>query len=139
MGKKLTQVKGRLRSVDDNRGMRTLRHFTFISRLVLAWFVLSLGVAVASPIVKPQDILMVCTGTGVMKVLLQAEDGSISEVAGNGMDCPLCASMVAPPPMDHWAVEPVQPLSYALQGIPSAHIAARTAAPFPARGPPVSL
>jgi hypothetical protein len=139
MAKKMTQVKGRVRSVDDNRAMRTLRHFTFLSRLVLVWFVLSLGVAVASPIVKPQDILMVCTGTGVMKVLLQAEDGSTSEVVGNSMDCPLCASMVAPPPMDHWAVEPVQPLAFALQGIPSAHIAARTAAPLPARGPPVSI
>ena len=139
MAKKLPQVKGRVRSVDDNRAMRTLRHFTFLSRLVLAWFVLSLGVAVASPIVKPQDILLVCTGSGAMKMLVQADDGSTSEVVGNSMDCPLCAPMVAPPPMDHRAVEPVQPLSYALQGIPRAHIAARTAAPFPARGPPVSL
>ena len=59
----------------DNRDMRTLRHFTFISRLVLAWFVLSLGVAVASPIVKPKDILLVCTGSGAMKVLVKAPDG----------------------------------------------------------------
>jgi hypothetical protein len=100
--------------------------------------VLSLGVAVASPIVKPQDILMVCTGTGVMKVLLQADDGSVSEVSSNTMDCPLCAPMVAPPPVAHLAAEPAQPLAYALQAIPSAHIAARTAAPLPARGPPVS-
>ena len=117
--------------------MRTLRHFTFLSRLVLAWFVLSLGVAVASPIVKPQDILMVCTGSGAMKVLVQAEDGSTSEVAGNSMDCPLCAPMVAPPPVDHWAAEPSPPRAYSLQASPSAHIAARTAAPLPARGPPI--
>ena len=116
--------------------MRNLRHFTFLSRLVLAWFVLSLGIAVASPIVKPQDILMVCTGSGAMKVLVQAEDGSTAEVAGNSMDCPLCAPMVAPPPVDHWAAEPSQPLAYSLQAIPSALIAARTAAPLPARGPP---
>ena len=32
--------------------------------------------------------------------------------------------------------EPAQPLAYALQSIPAAHIAARTAAPLPARGPP---
>jgi hypothetical protein len=139
MAKKLTQVKGPVRSVDDNRGMRTLRHFTFLSRLVLAWFVLSLGIAVASPIVKPQDILLVCTGSGAMKVLVQAEDGSVSEVSSNTMDCPLCAPMAAPPPVEHWAVEPVQPLAFALQGIPSSHIAARTAAPLPARGPPVSI
>jgi hypothetical protein len=125
--------------VDDNRGMRTLRHFTFLSRLVLAWFVLSLGIAVASPIVKPQDILLVCTGSGAMKMLVKAADGTASEATGNTMDCPLCAPMVAPPPVDQWAAEPAQPLAYALQAIPSAHIAARTAAPLPARGPPVSI
>jgi hypothetical protein len=117
--------------------MRTLRHFTFISRLVLAWFVLSLGIAVASPIVKPQDILLVCSGSGAMKMLVQADDGSASEVTTNTLDCPLCAPMAAPPAVDHWAEQPAQPLAHALQAIPSAHIAARTAAPLPARGPPV--
>jgi hypothetical protein len=136
MAKKLTQVNGRVRSVDDNRAMRTLRHFTVLSRLVLAWFVLSLGVAVASPIVKPQDILLVCTGSGAMKVLVQAADGSASEVTTNTLDCPLCVPMVAPPPVDHRAAQPIQPVAYALQAIPSAHIAVRTAAPLPARGPP---
>jgi hypothetical protein len=102
----------------------------------LAWFVLSLGVAVASPIVKPQDILLVCTGSGAMKVLVKAADGSASEAASNSMDCPLCAPVAAPPPVEYWAVEAAQPLAYALQGIPSAHIAARTAASLPARGPP---
>jgi len=116
--------------------MQTLRHFTFISRLVLAWFVLSLGVAVASPIVKPQDILLVCTGSGAMKVLVQSDDGGTTELASSSMDCPLCATTGAPPPMARAVVEPAQPLAYALQSIPSAHIAARTAAPLPARGPP---
>lgn len=116
--------------------MRTLRHFSLITRLVLAWFVLSLGVAVASPIVKPQDILLVCTGAGAMKVLVQAEDGTATEVTSTGMDCPLCASLAAPPPVARLAAQPAQPLAYALQSIPSAHIAARTAAPLSARGPP---
>jgi len=118
--------------------MRTLRHFTILTRLVLAWFVLSLGVAVASPIVKPQDILLVCTGSGAMKVLVKAADGSASEVASNSMDCPLCVSLAAPPPVPRLNAEPAQPLAYALQAIPAAHIAARTAAPLPARGPPTS-
>ena len=122
--------------MDDNRAMRNLRHFTFLSRLVLAWFVLSLGVAVASPIVKPQDILLVCTGSGAMKMLVQADDGNATDVTASTLDCPLCAPMVAPPPILFWAAEPAQPLAYALQAIPCAHIAARTAAPLPARGPP---
>jgi hypothetical protein len=132
----LIRIKGSVSCLVDNPQMRTLRHFTFLSRLVLAWFVLSLGVAVASPIVKPQDILLVCTGSGAMKVLVKAADGTASEVTGNTMDCPLCAPMVAPPPVDHWVAEPSQPLAYALLATPSAHIAARTAAPLPARGPP---
>lgn len=119
--------------------MHTLRHFTFLTRLVLAWFVLSLGVAVASPLIAPQSTVLVCTGAGVMKVLVTSDDGSTTEVVRNSMDCPLCAPVAPPPPLAQAAVEPFQPLSYALQGIPSAHIAARTAAPLPARGPPPSL
>lgn len=116
--------------------MQTLRHFTILLRLVLAWFVLSLGVAVASPLVQPQDVLLVCTGSGAMKVLVKADDGSTSEVASNSMDCPLCVSLAAPPLVARLHAEPAQPLAYALQAIASAHIAARTAAPLPARGPP---
>jgi len=118
--------------------MQTLRRLTILPRLVLAWFVLSLGVAVASPIVKPQDMLLVCTGSGAMKVLVKADDGSTSEVAGSSMNCPLCASVSAPPPVACQSAEPAQPLAYALQTIPATHIAARTAALPPARGPPAS-
>ncbi len=121
------------------QAMQTLRHFSHFSRLVLVWFVLSLGVAVASPIVKPQDILLVCTGSGAMKVLVQADDGSTTEVVSGHVDCPLCATLSAPPPVVRLSAEPTQPLAYALQAIPSAHIAARTAAPLSARGPPAVL
>ncbi len=114
-----------------------LRHFTILTRLVLAWFVLSLGVAVASPIVKPQDILLVCTGTGAMKVLVKADDGSTREMVSATLDCPLCAAVSAPPAVAGPGVELAQPLAYALKSIPAAHIAARTAAPLPARGPPI--
>jgi hypothetical protein len=116
--------------------MQTLRNFTFLARLVLAWLVLSLGVAVASPIVKPQNVLLVCSGSGAMKIIVTADDGSTSEVGSTAMDCPLCATAGAPPPAFAVQAQPPQPLAYALQSIPSAHIAARTAAPLPARGPP---
>lgn len=117
--------------------MQTLRHFTSLTRLVLAWFVMSLGMAVASPLVNPQDTLLVCTGTGAMKVLIKADDGSTREVAPSAMDCPLCVPASAPPPVMLVPTEPTGPLAYALLSIPSAHIAARTAAPLPPRGPPI--
>lgn len=119
--------------------MQTLRRFTNLSRLVLAWFVLSLGIAVASPVVSPQDTLLVCTGSGAMKVLLKADDGSSNEIVPSALDCPLCASVSAPPPIAQAPVLPPCPLAYALQSIPSAHIAARTTAALPARGPPSLL
>lgn len=115
--------------------MRTLRHFTIIARLVLAWFVLSLGVAVASPLFTPKNIHQICTGVGTVMVV-DADDGSSSQVQVKAMECPLCASLAAPPPVPSLNAEPAQPLAYALQAIPAAHIAARTAAPLPARGPP---
>ncbi len=116
-----------------------LRRSRFLARLVLAWFVLSLGAAVASPIVAPQGLEVICSSAGVMKVLVRAADGSVSEVSKPMLDCPACAAPVAaPPPVVGTQVVPPQPLAYALQSLPSAHIAARIAAPLPARGPPAS-
>jgi len=116
--------------------MRALRHFTNLTRLALAWFVLAVGAAAASPLIQPQEFLVVCSSPGAMKLLIQAPDGSTSDVGDNSMDCPLCLSVVAPPPLASPSAEPAQPLAYALQTIAAAHIAALTAAPLPARGPP---
>lgn len=115
--------------------MPSLRRAHFLARLVLVWFALSIGVAIASPMVNPQSTQLICTGSGVMKVLITTADG-VQEVASQSMDCPLCASMGAPPPAARPATEPHLPLSYAVQNIPAAVIAKLTAAPPPARGPP---
>jgi hypothetical protein len=115
--------------------LQTLRRATTLARWVLLGFVLSLGVAIASPIVHPQATQLICSASGGMKLIVTAADGS-TEVASQGMDCPLCVSIVASPPVLKSGFEPVQPLSYALLPIPAAIIAQRTAAPPPARGPP---
>lgn len=101
----------------------------------MAWFVLSLGVAVASPLVSPQSIELICSGSGAIKVLLKTDDGA-KEMSSHTLDCPLCAHVGAPPPVSHVDVPVVHPLAHALRPVPAAHIAARTAAPLPARGPP---
>ena len=115
--------------------MNAMRHLRSITRLVLVWFVVSIGVAVASPIVQPKSTLLVCTGAG-MKALVQSEDGSTTEQGRMALDCPLCVTMSAPPPESDVTVQSIHPLAYATQSIPAAHVAARTAAPLPARGPP---
>lgn len=113
--------------------LRTARH---LARLVLVWFALSLGVAVASPMVNPVEMELVCTSAGAMKVLVKTDDG-VKELSGHTLDCPLCAISGAPPLANRLEAEPPHPLSHALQPLAAAHIAARTAAPLPARGPPI--
>jgi hypothetical protein len=114
--------------------MQSLRNASFLARLVLAWFALSLGVAMASPIVNPQAVELICSG-GVVKLAVPADDGSTP--APHLLDCPLCAATGAPPLARPQPVAAMQPLGYVLQSIPAARIAALTAAPPPARGPPV--
>ncbi|MGJ7491846.1 DUF2946 family protein [Variovorax sp. ZT4R33] len=118
--------------------MSTLRHLAVLHRCVLAWFLLSLGVAVAAPVVHPQAMELVCSAAGAIKVIVQTDDGA-QELAPSHMDCPLCMLAGAPPPTAQVALPAPLPLARAVQSIPAAHIAAATAAPLPARGPPSFL
>jgi len=66
--------------------MQYLRNTSNIIRLVLVWFALSVGVAIASPMVQPKAMDMVCTSTGSMKLVVQGdEDGSIIFFAHLGL------------------------------------------------------
>ncbi|SFM98987.1 DUF2946 family protein [Variovorax sp. OV329] len=116
--------------------MKALRRLPQLGRLVLLWFVLSLGVAVASPLVNPQSMELVCSSAGAIKMVVKTDDGA-RELGANHLDCPLCTLTGAPPPAVDAArfVHPL-PLGHAVQSIPAARLAAATAAPLPARGPP---
>ncbi|MBT9510867.1 MAG: hypothetical protein IV104_00795 [Acidovorax sp.] len=111
------------------------RPFSALRLWVLAWFVASMGVAMASPLVLPQAIEVICSGAGTIKLLVQTDDGTV-EMGATAMDCPLCATPGAPPPTPGAALLPPHPLAHALQPVEAARIAAATAAPLPARGPP---
>nr|HRL98790.1 DUF2946 domain-containing protein [Acidovorax sp.] len=77
--------------------LHTLRSLRWLARLVLAWFVLSIGVAVASPMVAPQAMELICAGSGAIKLLVQTDDGA-KELPSHAPDCPLCVQVAAPPP-----------------------------------------
>jgi hypothetical protein len=123
----------------NNPPMQYMRSAHNIARFVLVWFALSIGVAIASPLVKPQSMQLICSDSGAMKVLTSNDDGN-TPTTGHTLDCLLCAGIGAPPPLvASIKFDPVQPLAYALQSIASAHIVSATAAPLPARGPPSLL
>lgn len=115
--------------------MQALRNASFLARLVLAWFALAIGVAVASPIVKPKSMELLCSG-GVMKLLVASDDGS-TPASGHTLDCPLCVSLDAPPASMAGLVQ-ARPLPLGiLLSQADASLAVFTAAPPPARGPPL--
>ena len=114
--------------------LQTLRQARWITRLVLVWFALFLGAAVASPIVKPASGQMVCTAMGGMKMVM--DDEGQAQPASANMDCPLCAPVITPPVAQNATAVPPQALAHALRTIPAAHIAGLTGAPLPPRGPP---
>jgi len=118
--------------------MQYLRNTANIIRFVLVWFALSVGVAIASPMVQPKAMDMVCSSTGSMKLVAQGDEDS-STFASPTLDCPLCATTCAPPPALITALTQPSPLSHALLPTVAAHIASLTAPPLPSRGPPTFL
>src|SRR3569832_86029 len=103
--------------------MQALRRARFLARLVLAWFALSLGVAIASPIVKQGDIELVCSASGAMKLIVKGDAGT-GKQSSHTLDCPLCASTSAPPPVVSITPAFVPVLGHVVQLIPAARIAA---------------
>ena len=115
--------------------MKEARILFSLRMWVVAWFVLALGVAVASPVVQPRTMEIVCVGTGATKILLHTDAG-VLELGAHGTECPLC--LLSGPPA---ALAP--PLNFLFA--PLAHasvlrfvspVVVATAVPPPARGPP---
>jgi hypothetical protein len=115
--------------------MQSLRHAHRIARFVLVWFALSIGVAIASPLVQPQALQLVCSASGASKVIAGDADEQDS-TALQVMHCPLCVGVGAPPPIEIIAFTTAPPLGYALPVQYRAPFAPLAAAPPPARGPP---
>ena len=117
--------------------MQKLRNSKLIAKLVLVWFALFLGSAIASTVIKPDHLQMVCAAGGAMKIVdTNSDDGEVK--ASTSMDCPLCASVTAPLPPVTAHFDKLSSLAHALHPIAAAHIASVTAPPLPSRGPPPS-
>lgn len=113
----------------------SLRQFT---RWVALWFVLSLAAAVASPIIKPQAMSLICSGAGAMKVIVQTDDGTV-EMGSHGLDCPLCAQLIAPPPQSMVLARLTQQAPSAPPSTLSTLPSFQPHDPWQARAPPASF
>jgi hypothetical protein len=80
--------------------LRTCRTSSRLIQSVMLAFVLNLGVAIAAPALQAANLSpdqqMICVGTGGMKIITFASDGSVSDLqTTNGSDCPLCTALLA--------------------------------------------
>ncbi|MFZ6648550.1 DUF2946 family protein [Undibacterium sp. TJN25] len=119
--------------------MHALRFSRQLIRFVLFLYVLTLGVAIASPLVNPEAMDLICTSTGYKSISKLDASGKKTEAGKSHLlDCPMCmVAGITPFPVLHDVAEPPHALSYALRAIPAARLASLTAAPLPARGPPI--
>ncbi len=113
--------------------MQTLRHMTCLARLVLAGFLLSLGVAVASPAVTPRPLEMVCSG-GVYKWV--APSGASTDLSPTALECPQCVPAGLPPSAPHVMAGPDWSAAILPQRPQAIGPAVHAAWPPPARAPP---
>lgn len=118
--------------------MQALRNASILVRLVLAWFVVALGAAVAAPAAQPAGAAQwICAG-GVLK-LVPSDDPDVSPQLQAGLDCPLCAPAGAPPAHAGWDGLRVPPVAAAPLQASQVPAPAPLAGPLPARGPPLLL
>ena len=115
--------------------MQTLRNAHALTRLVLVWFALFIGVAVASPLVNPEGMQLVCTTAGSAKLVQLDADGQAAGDSVHGLHCPLCLPMSAPP-MVLLQTQFHMGLSFALAPPEQARLASLIGLPWQARAPP---
>jgi hypothetical protein len=115
--------------------LQTLRNAHRLTRFVLVWFALFLGVAVASPVINPESLQLVCTSSGNVKLVVATTDGQDGTDKSHSLDCPLCLPMVAPPAAAIQAPDHIS-LSFVLTPLEQARLASLIGLPWQARAPP---
>lgn len=115
--------------------LQSLRNAHHLTRLVLVWFALFVGAAVASPLVNPEGVQMVCTTAGSVKLIQLDADGEEAQGGHHGLHCPMCLPVAAPPVASVSAPVHVG-LSYALLPLAQARLASLIGLPWQARAPP---
>ena len=116
--------------------MHALRTLSILTRLVLAWFMLMLGVATASPIVQPRASEIVCTAGGAMKVVFLDDENLAASDVQHTLDCSLCLGPALPLPPRNVVRTSTPAPSHLLRPEVAEPVAALAGAPLPPRGPP---
>jgi len=113
----------------------SLRQSTWLAKLALLWFVLTTGIAVASPILNPLHQTTLCSQNGDM-VMVVLDDENRATYTGATLDCPLCFMGQATLPAQTLALDPQLPLGRMQPTMALARLAIALDLSPPSRGPP---
>lgn len=116
--------------------MKTLRSIPWLRRLVAAWFIVSMGVAMASPLVQPRAMELVCSASGLTKIIIHSAQGNAVDASDMDMDCSLCLLANTPPDPQQARLPALSPAAQLRATKSLDHIPAAMGAPPPARAPP---
>jgi hypothetical protein len=115
--------------------METLRRVHRLTcQLLLVWFALSVGAAVASPLLQSHSGDVVCSGTGAV-MLMPSDDGTTGHPAGHQHECHLCVMVGVPPVPVVFAAQQASAETPVID-LPVS-VARQSPAPFQQRGPPL--
>jgi hypothetical protein len=116
--------------------MQNLRNALNLARLVLVWFALTLGVAIASPVIKPQALSLVCSGIGAVKLVVSSDDGTVPATSSHTLSCAMCFAPGAPPLHSLPVSSTFERMTLVADALVQSPPTLQTSAPPPARGPP---
>jgi hypothetical protein len=113
--------------------LHTLRRSHTLARLVLVWFVLAMGVAIAAPSVQSVDLGGICSaataaGEG------QPDAGAVD--SHHGLQCVLCLNVGAPPVASLASVSAYGAPQALVPHVPPVVTLAARNSPLAARAPP---
>jgi hypothetical protein len=115
--------------------METLRQARRLVRLWLAWFGLSLAIALAAVVLHPQRMEVVCSSSGSVKLVIPPGDDGPAPAHELHQDCGQCVLAADLPPVCSFDVRSLRQPGPAV--LPPEPVRPGEPRPFEARGPPL--
>ena len=115
--------------------LQTLRHSRILARMVLVWFVLVMGVAVAAPALQPVALGSICSTASAGDGASQP-DGSNTAASHHTLQCVMCLAAGGPPLVSAATSPSLTGSSTLNTASPLAVVLAERQSPLAARAPP---
>lgn len=115
--------------------MTLLRQLKRLRSVIAAWVLVAMGVAMASPLIQPLSLELICSGSGGYFLLAQSSNSDPGPHIPD-MDCALCLMSAAPPPSLADALPMLQAIYPELALPDLGHTPDTTPVLPPARAPP---